>query len=276
MKRNHQLLIQSVSVFVAIGLVACATSPLGRKQLILMPNSQMEQMGAQAFSELKKNTPQETRAEVNTYVRCVSDRLLRQSESAIPAEKWEVLVFRDSSANAFALPGGKIGVHTGLLRVARTDAQLAAVIGHEIGHVLARHGSERVSENLVAQLGLQATASILGEKNSARRGLLLAALGVGAQVGVLLPHSRTQESEADWIGLRLMAKAGYDPKESAQLWRNMLKEGGGAPPEFLSTHPASERRIEDLDARIPDALPLYEKARSESSASKCVRPSGLD
>jgi len=240
-----------------------------------MPDSQMNQMGAQAFSEMKKNTPRETRSEVIRYVQCIGQRIAAVSGSSLPAEQWETVVFKDESANAFALPGGKMGVHTGLLRVAKTDGQLAAVMGHEVGHVLARHGSERVSESLVTSLGLQATAAILGDSHSPKKGLLMAALGIGAQFGVLLPHSRTQESEADWIGLKLMAQAGFDPRESAELWRNMMKDGGKAPPEILSTHPASDRRIRDLEARIPEAMPLYEEAIRRGGASDCRRPAGI-
>lgn len=262
-------------VFGVFWVSACATSPLGRKQLILMPDSQMNQMGAQAFSEMKKNTPRETRSEVIRYVQCIGQRIAAVSGSSLPAEQWETVVFKDESANAFALPGGKMGVHTGLLRVAKTDGQLAAVMGHEVGHVLARHGSERVSESLVTSLGLQATAAILGDSHSPKKGLLMAALGIGAQFGVLLPHSRTQESEADWIGLKLMAQAGFDPRESAELWRNMMKDGGKAPPEILSTHPASDRRIRDLEARIPEAMPLYEEAIRRGGASDCRRPAGI-
>ncbi len=186
---------------------------------------------------------------------------------------WEVVVFQDDTANAFALPGGKIGVHTGLLRVARTPGQLAAVLGHEVGHVIARHGNERVSQALGVQLGLAAAAKALEEEDN--RPLILAALGLGAQYGILLPYSRTHESEADTIGQRLMAEAGFDPREAPALWQNMQAAGGGGPPEFLSTHPSHARRIRDLRAGVARTLPLYNKVRAAGRRPRCEMPAGL-
>jgi predicted Zn-dependent protease len=254
-------------------VLACATSPLGRKQLILMPDSQMDAMGTQAFQELKAQTPTVSDPSVTGYVRCVAGPLTEAAKGKASVDRWELAVFKDETANAFALPGGKIGVHTGLLKVARTDAQLAAVIGHEIGHVIARHGNERVSEAFATQGGLAAVSAIMGGQGaSGSKNTVLGLLGLGAQVGVLLPHSRTQESEADLIGLDLMARAGFDPRESAELWRNMMKDAGGkAPPEFLSTHPASENRIRNLEANFKDAMPKYEAARAAGQAPKCAR-----
>lgn len=251
-------------------VASCATSPTGRRQLILLPESQMGSLGAQAFAEMRRTVPTETRGDVNEYVRCVSKPLIAVSGSRIPVDQWEVVVFRDDSANAFALPGGKIGVHTGLLKVAVNADQLAAVIGHEVGHVLARHGNERVSEGLLAQGGQAALASILSEKRG--RAEIFALLGLGVQFGVLLPHSRTQESEADEIGLELMARAGFDPAQSIELWKNMAKNGGGQPPEFLSTHPSHATRIEDLTRLQNRIRPLYLKALAEGRAPDCRRP----
>ena len=236
----------------------------------------MTSMGAQAFKEMKSKETIERDPEWNKYIRCISLPIAARSGSTIPPEKWEVVLFKDASANAFALPGGKIGVHVGLLRVAETDAQLATVIGHEVGHVIASHSNERVSETLAVQLGLAGTTAIFsgeGRKNQDQVNLLMAALGVGAQFGILLPHSRTQESEADIIGLKLMARAGFDPRESTTLWRNMIRDSGGrAPPEFLSTHPASESRIRSLESEIPAVLPDYEALREAGQLPKCKRP----
>lgn len=245
---------------------ACATSPTGRKQMMLMSDSKMDDMGTQAFEELKKKTPIETNPAWNAYVRCIALPIAEAARSKLPAGQWEVVVFKDDTANAFALPGGKIGVHTGILKVAKTDAQLAAVLGHEVGHVIARHGNERVSEGLVAQ-GVLVTTSLV-TKDSPKQGMIMGLMGVGAQFGYLLPHSRTQESEADLIGLDLMSKAGFDPRQSVDLWKNMASAGGKGPPEFLSTHPANDTRIGNLSAHIPENLPKYEASQKRS----CPRP----
>jgi predicted Zn-dependent protease len=257
MTRNQILLC---IFFSPLFLNACSRSPTGRKQLALVPEGQLEQMGVQAFTELKSKEKISTDASSSAYVKCVADRV-----TSVLGEKraWEVVFFDKDEVNAFALPGGKIGVYSGLLKAAKNQHQLAAVLGHEVAHVTARHGQERVSEQLAAQGGLQALALILGNKQDSRRGLLLSALGLGAQFGVLLPHSRDQESEADIVGLDSMAKAGFDPRQSVELWKNMASVGGAGPPEFLSTHPSHETRIKNLQERIPKAMPLYEGVGSK-------------
>jgi predicted Zn-dependent protease len=214
-------------------LVACATSPLGRKQLALMPESEMRQMGLQAFASIKKETPIDHDAQANAYVDCVANAITREVGG-----NWEVVVFRDDAANAFALPGGKIGVNTGMLKVA---------------HVLAEHSNERVSQQFAVESGL-ALVQALGNPRSATGSTMMGLLGVGAQYGILLPYSRIQESEADLYGLDIMARAGFDPQQSIDLWVNMEKAGAQGPPEFLSTHPSHNTRIRDLKARIPHAL----------------------
>jgi len=242
---------------------SCATSPAGRKQLLIIPDSQMNQMGAQAFTEMKQNNPPISEASINSYVNCIAIPITKAALSELKIEKWEIVVFKDDSANAFALPGGKIGVHSGMLEIAKTSAQLAAVIAHEVGHVIARHGSERISTQIAAQGGLAAIdAFLLGKQNSLQRDAILAGLGLGTQVGILLPHSRTQESEADLIGLKLMAKAGFDPRESIMLWENMsAAQQKKAPPEWLSTHPANDTRIENLRSNMSEAISLFEQAK---------------
>lgn len=252
----------------AAALVACTTSPLGRSQLALFPEAEMSQMGITAYSEMKQQTPVETDARTNGYVRCVANAITAALGPGQTAQ-WEVTVFRDDSANAFALPGGKIGVHTGLLNVARDQNQLATVVGHEVAHVLARHANERVSTNAVAQTGLQAAQILAGAASPAKQ-QLFGLLGLGAQVGVLLPFSRAQESEADLLGLDLMARAGFDPRASVTLWQNMAAaSSGGGGPAFLSTHPAHGARITSLQNRIPQALPLYEQARASGRRPGC-------
>lgn len=261
MKRFFVFLIGSVVL-----LASCATSPEGRSQLMLMPDQQMDAMGATAFNDIKAQTPTVGDAQTKKYVQCISDLLLRQ----IPdGSGWEIQVFQSDDVNAFALPGKKIGVYTGLLKVARTPSQLATVIGHEIGHVQARHGNERVSAALVSQLGLAAVQQVMTQKSGPNYNLLMGALGLGVQFGVLLPHGRTQESEADMIGLDLMAKAGFDPRESVTLWQNMGKASGGQPPEFMSTHPSHSTRIGDLQERMTEALALYQASPYRQQAKNC-------
>ncbi len=247
-------------------LTSCVTSPLGRQQLQLMPADQMDAMGVAAFKQLKQGTPTETNADVNSYVTCVANAVLEVSNTQ--AQQWEVLVFRDDTANAFALPGGKIGVHTGLLDIAENEHQLAAVIGHEIAHVLANHSNERVSQEFAVQQGM-ALAQALGNVQSPMAQTLMGLLGVGAQIGVILPYSRTHESEADEMGLYLMAQAGFDPKESVRLWQNMSQGGGEQPSEFFSTHPSHETRINDLNQAMPKAMQLYQQAQANGKNPRC-------
>ena len=241
----------------------CATSPTGRSQLVLMPDSQMEQMGLQAFTNIKGETPVEGNRITNSYVQCVGNAITREVGGS-----WEIVVFRDDSANAFALPGRKIGVNTGLLKVAENQHQLATVIGHEVAHVLAQHSNERVSQKFAVEQGLGLINAIASPQTGTGQ-TLMGLLGVGAEYGVLLPYSRIQESEADTLGLDLMAKAGFDPRESVKLWVNMGRANKGQPPEFLSTHPSHSTRISDLNARIPTALNLQRAAMQQGKRPAC-------
>ena len=247
------------SLCVILAIAACSTSPMGRRQIILVSDSEIAQMGVASFAEMKQKTPTLSSGSQYSYVQCVTSALTREVGGN---QQWEVQVFNEpKTVNAFALPGGKIGVYTGLLAVAKTQDQLAAVIGHEIAHVLARHSAERVSEQM-AQQGL---SQIVVQTTGVNPELL----GLAANVFFTLPHSRAQESESDLIGLDLMAKAGFQPEQAAELWRNMAKAGGGAPAEFLSTHPSSTTRIQDLNARLPIAMPLYNAARSAGKNPRC-------
>lgn len=260
---NHRVLTATLVL-----LTACATSPLGRSQLLIFPAAEMDAMGVQAFDQIVQEGAVSRDAAANAYVRCVANAITAVLPAEERGEGWEVVVFDDETANAFALPGRKIGVHTGLLAVATNQDQLATVIGHEVGHVLAHHGNERMSQQFVAQTGLGVAQVLAGEPSPAKD-LALGALGLGAQVGILLPFSRSQEREADLLGLDLMAQAGFDSRQSVELWRNMAKGGGGEQPEFLSTHPSHDTRIQDLSQRIPQTLPLYEKARQSGRAPRC-------
>ena len=251
-------------IILCLGLLhACATSPTGRSQLALMPESQLNEMGAQAFRTIQKDTPVERDTVTNRYVQCVASAITRETGG-----RWEVLVFRDEAANAFALPGNRIGVYTGLLKVAENQHQLATVIGHEVAHVLAHHANERVSQQFAVEQGLTLINAVANPQSGTGR-TVMGLLGVGAQYGILMPYSRVQESEADIYGLDLMARAGFDPRESVQLWRNMAKAGGGQPPEFLSTHPSHGTRINGLNGHMPVALRLQARANQSGKRPDC-------
>jgi predicted Zn-dependent protease len=237
-----------------------------------MPNDEMQAMGAQAFQDLKREQPVENDTATVQYVRCVARRLAEHVDDNDQADQWEVVVFDDETPNAFALPGGHIGVHTGLLNVAKTPDQLAAVIGHEMAHVTEQHSNERVSQAFLAQGGLAAASVALDEGSSESRALAMAALGLGVQYGVLMPFSRTQEAEADVVGLDYMASAGFDPKAAIELWRNMAATSDGAPPEFLSTHPSEASRIERLSEHLDGALEIYDEARASGQSPSCPPP----
>ena len=255
----HLITLCSVLVLLA----ACSTSPTGRSQLVLMPESQMDQMGLQAFTNIKNKTPVESNQTTNRYVQCVANAITREAGG-----RWEVVVFRDDSANAFALPGGKIGVNTGLLEVAANQDQLATVIGHEVAHVQARHSNERVSQKFAVEQGIGLINSIASPQSGTGK-TLMGLLGVGAQYGVLLPYTRLQESEADILGLNIMARAGFNPRESIRLWLNMSRASKGQPPEFLSTHPSHSSRISELEKQMATALQLQTRARQQGKQPAC-------
>jgi len=184
--------------------------------------------------------------------------------------EWRVTVFDEpENINAFALPGGNVGVYTGLLKVTENQSQLAAVIGHELAHVQANHSNARLSTQYATQAGLALVGALTGAADSAEKQRIMSLLGVGATVGVILPFSRAQETEADVLGLRYMAEAGFDPRESINLWRNMMAASGGRPLEFLSTHPAGETRIDTLRAHMAEAMQLYERARAQGRTPDC-------
>jgi len=247
-------------------LTACATTPTGRSQLAFMPDDQLNSMGLQAFADLKKEKPISQDAKENTFVRCVANAITQEVGGS-----WEVIVFEDKTLNAFALPGSKIGVHTGLIDLVDNQHQLAAVIGHEIGHVLARHSNERMSQKLGAQMGISLIAAVAAPQTPLGQ-TAVSLLGVGAQYGVIMPFSRLHESEADLIGLELMAKAGFNPSESVTLWQKMAQASQGEQPaEFLSTHPSHETRIDDLRENLPKATKLMQQAQATGKKPNCVK-----
>jgi predicted Zn-dependent protease len=239
-------------------------------QLLLLPQSYENQLGTQSYMQVKNDPkvqisqdPRETQP-----VHRVAERIIAAAKQSKYAEiansfEWEVSVIKDAKTlNAFALPGGKIAVYTGIFPIAKNEAGLAAILGHEVTHALARHGAERMSQGLVAQLLLQASAAALQMEGTSAGAsqAVMQALGMGAQYGVLLPFSRKHESEADHIGLLLAAQAGYDPREAIHVWERMEQTGGEQPSEFMSTHPSHGTRIKQLEAWMPEALGYYEQA----------------
>lgn len=246
----------AITLALALTLVipACQDAPVtGRNQLILMSPEESAQMGKQAYrqilaeSEISQDDGLTQRVQrVGTHIAEVVDRN-RDFE-------WEFTLIEDETPNAFALPGGKVGVHTGLFKVVENDAQLAAVLAHEIAHVVVRHSAERISQQMAVQAGLLGLGVASG-------GDYVRLAQQAATLGVILPFSRKQESEADTVGLLYMAKAGYNPHAAVELWQNFKEAGGERPPQFLSTHPSPESRIEELKAQIPEVMPVYRKNR---------------
>lgn len=251
-------------------LSGCETNPYtGRSQFLMTSVSEEMKMGAQAYDQVKSDPnmkPSQDPREIEPVKR-VAARIVEAAKRSKYAEMaqqfpWEVTVFKDDkTANAFALPGGKMAVYTGIFPMAKTEAGLAAVMGHEVVHALARHGAERMSQGQATNIGVQVlgTAAGIGTGSAALGQATMAALGVGAQVGMLLPFSRKHESEADYIGILLAADAGYDPREAVALWERMAQmSGGGAPAEFMSTHPSHETRIDQLKQWMPEAMAIYQ------------------
>jgi predicted Zn-dependent protease len=270
MKRHAERIIGTILAFSLAFASGCETNPYtGRSQLLMTSVSQEMQLGAQAYNQVKndpKMKPSQDPREIEPVKR-VAARIVEAAKRSKYAEmaqqfQWEVTVIRDDkTANAFALPGGKMAVYTGIFPMAKTEAGLAAVMGHEVVHALARHGAERMSQGQLTSAALQVAGAAAGA--SGMNPLLsqgtMAALGAGAQVGVLLPFSRKHESEADYIGILLAADAGYDPRESVALWERMAQmSGGGGPAEFMSTHPSNETRIDQLKKWLPEAMTIYQ------------------
>jgi predicted Zn-dependent protease len=249
-------------------LAACTTVPItGRQSLSLVSDSELLTLSLQQYQDVlhKAKLSQDQQKvqmvkNVGARIARATEDLLRQRglESEISNYKWEFnLIQDDKTVNAWCMPGGKVAVYTGLLPVAQNETGLAVVMGHEIAHAVAKHGAERVSQGLLQQMGGAALSVALSTSPAATSSLVLQAYGVGTNVAFLLPYSRTHESEADRIGLILMAKAGYDPRDAVPFWKRMAASGSSGTPEFLSTHPAPETRIKQIEALIPEAMSYY-------------------
>jgi predicted Zn-dependent protease len=258
----------SIAILLFALLAGCGESPTGRRQLLLYSDDSLAEMGALSFAELRTHSVPSMNETVNGYIACVAGRLTAQQDGA-----WELAIINDETQlNAFALPGNKIGIYTGLLAAARDPAQLAAVVGHEIGHVRARHANERLSQQFATQAGLRLLYEAWtggGEAQPVTAGTL-ALLGLGANVGILLPFSRAHEAEADQIGLMLMAEAGFDPRQSVTLWENMAAASEKQPDiAFLSTHPSHASRSQLLQQHMSEALARYEAAQAQAASPGC-------
>ncbi len=249
-------------------LAACSTVPLtGRQQLDLVPSDQIMAMSAQQYDQVLdehtviRGTDDARMVDrVGNRIRSAVERYLASQNQSrlLQGYNWEFNLIEDKSANAWAMPGGKVAVYTGILPITQDENGLATVLGHEVAHAVARHGNERMSQGLLTQLGGAALSVALSQNPSQTDSLFMAAYGIGSQVGVLLPFSRLQESEADHLGLIFMAMAGYDPRGALDFWRRMENQsGGGRPPEFLSTHPANENRLSQIRKNLPEAMRYY-------------------
>ena len=261
-----------------LALAGCYTNPVtGRRSLVLLSQGEEVTLGAQSFQEIRAKEQVSADPALNARVNRIGQRIAQAVGNELPDAKWEFVVFDSKELNAFALPGGKVGVYTGLMQLAENDAELATVMGHEIGHVIARHGAERMSEAMV-MAGVGALGSAVVEaktQDPATRQLFDLAYGGITTVGRVLPHSRSNESEADRMGAIYAARAGYDPRASITFWQKMMAQkqaadkagAGGADKisEIFSTHPADQKRIADLKALMPSVLPVYEQNKGKYS-----------
>lgn len=264
-------LLLGLAITLLVSACATTTSPTGRRQMVGgVSQAQLDQLGAQAFAETKQKEKLSTDGKQNAYVQCVVNALVAQLPAQYRSVRWEAAVFVNNEPNAFALPGGKVGVNTGILSVAKNQDQLAAVIGHEIGHVIARHHEERLTRQMGAQTGVAVLGALAGAAYGEGAASTVNQLGgAGAQAAFLLPGSRTQESEADVVGQRLMAEAGFDPAQAVNLWQNMMAAGGSRSPQWLSTHPDPANRIRELQRDAPTLNGVFQQAQAAGRKPRC-------
>jgi metalloendopeptidase OMA1, mitochondrial len=239
-------------------LVACETAPItGRRQINFIGESQEMQLGMSEFEKMKESTPVNRDPAINEMVQRVGRKIAAAANEDIPNAEWEFVVFDSNEANAFCLPGGKVGVYKGILPITKDEGGLATVIGHEVAHASARHGAERMSQALAAQTGGQLLGVALSSADPRVQSLFQLAYPIGAQVGVLLPYGRKQESEADRIGLHYMSRAGYNPEDAVAFWQRFAaynqSKGRSGGPAFLRTHPVDEVRIRQIQEWLPEA-----------------------
>lgn len=258
-----------VLIFLLIAAIGCSTVPItNRRQLNLIPTSNMLSMSAQQYGEFMKTNKVSNDPEKTATVQRVGRRIQKAVEDyyvengmgdELGDYSWEFNLIDDDTVNAWCMPGGKVVVYTGIMKVTEDETGLAVVVGHEIAHAVAKHGNERMSQGLIAQMGGIALSTALAQKPEATQKLWMTVYGLGAQYGAILPYSRLQEKEADHLGLIFMAKAGYDPHAAVSFWSRMsAMKGGQGPPEYLSTHPADATRIKYIKEMLPDVMKYYQ------------------
>lgn len=266
-------------LFISLLIPSCGSVPLtGRRQLQLVSDEEVVALSLQQYQNFMRTAPVERGTANAQMVTRVGKRVAGAVEtfltnngyaSELKNYAWEFNLVKDRSVNAFAMPGGKIVVYSGLLPVAQSEAALAVVIGHEIAHVVGKHGGERISQQLALQYGGAVAGGLLGNSASAQIGQ--AVFGLGAQYGVLMPYARRQELEADELGLVFMAMAGYDPRVAVSFWKRMAQSSQGSTPEFMSTHPSDSKRIEAIERMMPTILKYYKGTNVENNTSKPIK-----
>jgi len=280
MKKTFKIIIAFITVQLII--VACSTVPLtGRKQLNMIPNNEMLAMSFQQYDQFLEENKVSNNAQQAEMVKRVGHNIQGAVEkylsdnghaSLLSGYDWEFNLVDNEQVNAWCMPGGKVVVYTGILPVTKDETGLAVVMGHEIAHAIAEHGNERMSQQLLQQAGAVGLMVAMKEEPVETQMMWQAAYGIGSQYAIMLPYSRTHESEADHLGLIFMAMAGYNPQEAPGFWERMSNVGGAKPPEMLSTHPSDETRISNLNKWMPEAMKYYNPNGIESPASK--KPGG--
>lgn len=258
---------KALALLFSLQAIACVKlSETGKSAFILTSPSFENQLGKDGYKDVLSKAKVNREPRVNAILQRVGRNIAAQTTRN--DFKWEFTLIESKEQNAWCMPGGKVAVYTGILPFMKTEAGMAAVMGHEVAHAMLRHSGQRISQQMIVNLGLSAAEISL--KNSQQKGTILGLLGAGATVGVMLPYSRGHESEADRVGLRYMAKAGYDPQEVVRFWKRFSQKSGGAPPEFLSTHPGAGTRIRDLQTQMPQALRWYQASPNKIGIGETI------
>lgn len=258
-----------LSIFLSVFIISCSKVPVtGRNQLSIIPASQLMSMSFQQYDDFLKENSISQDAKQTALIKKVGVKIqnaveeyfaMQNMSDHLDGYSWEYNLVESDQVNAWCMPGGKVVFYTGILPICRDEAGIATVMGHEIAHAIAEHGGERMSQGLIVQLGGMGLQAALENEPALTQQLAMTAFGIGTQVGVMLPFSRLHESEADHLGLIFMAMAGYNPNTAVSFWQRMAAQGGETPPEFLSTHPSNETRINDLKKLVPEAMQYYKK-----------------
>ncbi len=262
--RRRLLVTGMLVVCVWLGVSCIMVPETGRRTFQFIPESQLQGMAAAQFSTMRQKETVSTDPALIARIQAIGRRVVAVSGSLLPVDDWEFVVFEDDAVNAFAMPGGKVGVYTGLINLAGSDDEIAAVIGHEVAHVILRHANERMSQSLAVIAATLGTQYAVKDQDAQTQDVVTLAVGLGSQLGVLLPYSRVHEREADRIGLLYTARAGFDPRAAITFWERTEAEAkkSASPPEFLSTHPSTGNRIRELQRMMPEALEAYAAPRN--------------